>query len=98
MCILVKLKPVIVFQLSDASHETVYMLCGDLTSLDHSVLTIRSTKVILNVNPEGVDVAGMAYELDYVFSSPNGMLNIITLACHLYDFNAGVYSCIIVTA
>ena len=51
-------------------------MCGDLSSLEHNVLTIRSTRVIMNVNPEGEDVAGMMYELDYVFDNyDNGELS-----------------------
>ena len=57
------------FQLSDASREIVYTLCGNLSSLDHNVFTIRSSRVIMHVNPEGEDVAGMMYELDYVFDN-----------------------------
>ena len=57
--------------MSDSSHDTVYTLCGNLSSLEHNVLTIRSSRVIMNVNPEGEDVAGMMYKFDYVFDKYN---------------------------
>ena len=79
-------------QVSDASHDTdtpnVYMLCGDLSSIEHSVITIRSTKVIVNVHLQSDDPSGV-FDMEYVFTSQTSKL--------LWYFKMFIRYCILCT-